>query len=80
MTNGTAFLSLCFSQYLTFHPSPRDNIQPLIHRVHRGRQKSFPTHQLAQEYYLGAKRLNQVWFVRNPGDDEVYGPRDQAVQ
>ena len=58
----------------------RDLVEPLIRGVHGTRHKSFPTHSLAQEYYQGAKTLGKVGIVRDPGDDEIYGPMSDAIQ
>lgn len=80
MTSGKAiFLFECTFSFLTFCPT-RDNVERLIFQVPDARHKSFSTHEMAEEFYLGAKSLGKVRCVRNPGDDEIYGPRDEAVQ
>jgi hypothetical protein len=58
----------------------RENVEPLIHQVSDARHKSFSTHEQAVEFYLGAKKLGRVRIVRNPGDDEKYGPREDGIQ
>jgi len=40
----------------------------------------FSTEDQAIEAYLDAKRNGHLAVIRNPGDDEVYGPRDDSVQ
>jgi len=57
-----------------------ENIEPLIHQVSNARHKSFSTHDQAVEFYLGAKKLGRVRIVRDPGDDEKYGPREEGIQ
>ena len=59
---------------------PRDNVLPLIRYVSDARHKSFPTFEKAVAYYLDAKRRNLVRIVRDPGDDDIYGPINAAVQ
>jgi hypothetical protein len=61
-------------------PLTRDNVERLISQVPNSRHKGFSTREEAEQYYLGAKSLGKVRSVRNPGDDEVFGPRDEAVQ
>lgn len=63
------------------HISPhRDSVEPLVLGVPGARHKSFSTHELAKEFYLGAKTFGKVKIVRDPGDDEVYGPMSDAIQ
>ena len=40
----------------------------------------FSTHDQAEEFYLDAKLKNNVKIVRDPGDDQKYGPMDVAIQ
>ena len=53
---------------------------PLVSNVSGARYKGLATFEVAKEYYLGAKRLGKVRIVRNPGDDQVFSPEDQAIQ
>lgn len=55
-------------------------VEPLVRGVHGARHKSFPTYSLAQEFYCGAKTLGKVRIVRDPGDEEIYGPMSDAIQ
>ena len=60
--------------------SYRVNIEPLVKKVSGSHYKSFLTHEQALAYYSDAKRNRQVHVIRNPGDDEIYGPRSKAEQ
>lgn len=81
MMSGKATLPFLIAVSCLLNRNPtRDNVQPLVKHVPDARYQGFSTHEAAQEYYLSAKALRKVRFVRNPGDDEIYGPRDEAVQ
>lgn len=58
----------------------RDMVESLIRGVHGAHHKSFPTYTLAREYYYGVKTFGKVRIVRDPGDDEIYGPMSNAIQ
>ena len=77
MASFLLFRSL--SRFAHTFPS-RENVEPLICHVSNARYKGFSTHKQAKEFYFGAKQMNKVRIVRNPGDDEKYGPMDDAVQ
>ena len=79
MMSGKATVFLICCCILTSHPL-RDNIEYFICQVSGAHHKSFPTQELAAEYYLGAKHMDKVFVVRNPSDDEIYSPRDKAMQ
>lgn len=81
MTSGkaTVLMLIPVSCLLTHHPT-RDNILPLVKHVPDACYQGFSSHEAVQEYYLSVKALNKVRFVQNPGDNEIYGPRDEAVQ
>lgn len=79
MTTGKPTFTAIIARLLIF-PSARENVEPLIHQVSDARHKSFSTHELAVEFYLGAKKLGRVRIVRDPGDDEKYGPREDGIQ
>jgi hypothetical protein len=64
---------------LTCHIS-RDNVRHLTDRVSDARYKGFATHHDAEQYYISAKKSCKVRIVRNPGDSELYGPLDRAIQ
>ncbi|KDR77386.1 hypothetical protein GALMADRAFT_65558 [Galerina marginata CBS 339.88] len=57
-----------------------ENVKDLIHQVPGAVHKSFSTYEQAEQYYLNAKFLGRVKCIRNPGDDEIYGPRKNAIQ
>jgi hypothetical protein len=48
--------------------------------VPNARFKAYSTEDQAVVAYLDAKRNGRLSVIRNPGDDEVYGPRDDSVQ
>lgn len=52
---------------------PRESVEPLVLGVHGACHKSFPTYDMAKEFYLGAKKMGKVRIVRDPGDDERLG-------
>lgn len=84
MTSGKFAILFFWSLFLclltdTLHPS-RENVEPLIHGVSNARFKGFPTYDMAEEFYLDAKRMNKIKIVRDPGDDEKYGPIENAIQ
>jgi len=58
----------------------RDNVLPLISNVLGAHYRGFVTLEAAKDFYLGAKRLGKIQIVRNPGDDQVFGPRGEAIQ
>jgi hypothetical protein len=58
----------------------RDNISHLVLGVSGAKFKGFATKEKATQAYLGAKNDGEVRIVRNPGDDEKYGPLFFAIQ
>ena len=62
---------------MTYH---RDNIIPYIHRVTGARYKGFGTHEQAARFYLDVKEHGLVSVVRDPGDDEFFGPMHEVMQ
>ena len=62
---------------MTYH---RDNVTPLISGVSGARYRGFGTHQQAAKFYLDAKENGLVRVVRDPGDDEFFGPLCDAMQ
>ena len=58
----------------------RINIFPVINGVAHARYRGFSTHSEALEYYESQKASGVVVIDRNPGDDEIFGPRDDAIQ
>ena len=65
---------------LTFLNPSRENVEPLICHVSNARFKGFSTHDQGEEFYLDVKLKNNVRIVRDPGDDQKYGPMDVAIQ
>lgn len=64
--------------YLTF--LFRDNVSRLVLGVSGAKFKGFPTQEKAKQAYRSAKQNGQVRIVRNPDDDEIYGPLFYAIQ
>jgi len=58
----------------------RQNVQSLIYQVPDARYKGFTTQSAAEEYYIHAKGRGMVRIVRNPGDNEKFGPMVNAIQ
>ena len=58
----------------------RDNISHLVLGVSGAKYKGFSTHKEANEVYHRAKRNGEIRIVRNPGDDDKYGPIFYAIQ
>ena len=80
MTSGK-FTTIFFLRFCLLIPDPsRENVEPLIRHVSNARFKGFSTYDKAVEFYLDAKQMNKVRIVRDPGDDEKYGPIEDAVQ
>lgn len=77
--NGKDF-SLNFDTWLANARSHRDNIELLVKKVSGSCYKSFPTHKQVLAHYSDAKRKRQVEVIRDPRDDEIYGPRMEAEQ
>ena len=69
-----------FNTRLVNTTSHRDNIELLVKKVSGSHYKSFPTHEQALTHYYEAKRNGRVEVIRNPGDDDIYGPRSEAEQ
>ena len=78
MTTGRLTFTAIIAHLLIF--PARENVEPLIHQVSDAHHKSFSTHEQVIEFYLGAKKLGKVRIVRDPGDDEKYGPREDGIQ
>jgi len=55
-------------------------VLPLVSNVLGAHYRGFMTLEAAKDFYLGAKRLGKIQIVRNPGDDQVFGPRGEAIQ
>jgi hypothetical protein len=80
LTSGMhIFIRLCefLSQNYDFH---RDKVKPLIEHVSGAQFQSYPTHTDAVAAYKRNKGMGLVRVVRDPGDDEIYGPMFYAVQ
>ena len=58
----------------------RENVKPLIRHVSNARFRGFSTSNSAEEFYRDGKQTKKVKIVREPGDDEIYGPIEDAVQ
>jgi hypothetical protein len=58
----------------------RDNVRHLTDHVPNARYKGFTTHRDAEQYYTNAKKSRKIQIIRNPGDGELYGPLDHAIQ
>jgi hypothetical protein len=58
----------------------RDNVNHLVLGVSGGKYKGFSTKENAIQAYLRAKNNGEVRIVRNPGDDDKYGPLFYAIQ
>jgi len=77
--NGNNFNSY-FNTWLANSMSCKDNIEPLVKRVSGSHYKSFLTHEQVLAYYSDTKNNGWVEVIRNPGDDEIYGPRSEVEQ
>lgn len=53
---------------------------PLVSNILGARYKGFATLDAAKDYYFAAKSVGKVWIVRDPGDDQVFGPESEAIQ
>jgi hypothetical protein len=58
----------------------RDKVTPFICGVSGARYKGFATHEQAAKFYLHAKENGLVSVVRDPGDEEFFGPLHDAMQ
>ena len=58
----------------------RDKVTPFIRGVSGARYKGFATHEQAAKFYLHAKENDLVSVVRDPGDEEFFGPLCDAMQ
>jgi hypothetical protein len=58
----------------------RTNVQYLIRHISDARYKGFPTQLAAEKYYAAGKARGMVRIVRDPGDDEKFGPMAHAIQ
>jgi hypothetical protein len=54
-------------------------VLPLISHVSGARYQSFPARNPAVAFYLDAKSKHLVEVVRDPGDDELFGPECDAM-
>ena len=70
------FVRILFAYTFPF----REKVEPLIRHVSNARFKGFSTYETAEEFYRDAKQNNKVKIVREPGDDQKYGPIENAVQ
>jgi len=52
----------------------------MVEFVSGARYQSYPTHAEAKEVYKNDKAKGLVRIVRDPGDDEIYGPMFYAMQ
>ncbi|KIJ91184.1 hypothetical protein K443DRAFT_78882, partial [Laccaria amethystina LaAM-08-1] len=57
-----------------------DKVTPFICGVSGARHKGFATHEQAAKFYLHAKENGLVSVVRDPGDEEFFGPLPDAMQ
>lgn len=60
--------------------SIRNNVKLLVLGVPGARYKGFSTHAEAEQFYLDAKERCLVKIIRNPGDEQKFGPLFEAVQ
>ena len=58
----------------------RDKVTPLIHGFSGARYKGFTTQEQATKFYLDAKKNGSVSIIRDPGDEEFFGPVRDAMQ
>jgi hypothetical protein len=77
MSGKQCVLILIYGSLMTYH---RDNVIPYISGVTGARYKGFTTHEQAARFYLDAKQSSLVSVVRDPGDDEFFGPLRDAMQ
>ncbi|KDR66604.1 hypothetical protein GALMADRAFT_106291, partial [Galerina marginata CBS 339.88] len=57
-----------------------DDVRCLTDIVSGSKYKSYKTHEEASNAYWDAKLSNRVECIRNPGDEDFYGPLEDAVQ
>lgn len=57
----------------------RDNVKPLVTGVTGAHYKRFSTEDEAIRAYLDAKKGGLLVIIRDPDDDEIYGPRSDAA-
>jgi hypothetical protein len=76
------YIFICLRFYSSTHKydSYRDNVKPLIEFISGARYKSYPTRADAVAAYQYSKANNLVRIVRDPGDDDKYGPMFYAMQ
>lgn len=60
--------------------SYRPYVQSITSGVSGNCQKSYPTYDEALEDYLDLKARGLIRIVRNRGDENVFGPIENAVQ
>ena len=53
---------------------------PLVSKVLGAHYGGFMTVKTAKDYYSNARCMGKVWIVRDPGDDQVFGPESKAIQ
>ena len=58
----------------------RDNVKPLVDFVSGARYQSYPTRDDAVAAYRNGKINGLARIIRDPGDDEIYGPMFYAIQ
>lgn len=58
----------------------RQHVQNLIRHVPEAQYKGFTTQRAAEEFYVHAKERGMVRVVRDPGDNEKFGPLVYAIQ
>lgn len=90
VTVGKCAGVFCDDWYVNFHfleifiyskcDCYRDNVKPLVEFVSGARYQSYPTRDDAMAAYRHSKTKGLVRIIRDPGDDEIYGPMFYAIQ
>jgi len=65
------------TQKYVFH---REKVKPLVEFVSGAQYQSFTTRTEAVSAYQSSKARGLVRIVRDPGDDDIYGPMFYAAQ
>ena len=78
IVNGLSIFFCWLFPYLTF--LSRDNISHLVLGVSGAKYKGFSMEEKANQVYHSAKRNGEVRIVKNPGDEDKYGPMLYAIQ
>ncbi|KIJ95422.1 hypothetical protein K443DRAFT_33266, partial [Laccaria amethystina LaAM-08-1] len=56
-----------------------ENVQELVDFVPGAMHKGFSNQQDAERHYRLAQHRNWVKIIRNPGDDQIYGPEADTM-